>query len=355
MKKIILMMVLVMLLSACANSVKTNENESTTTTESVISNEEIAETEDETSAEKSGTNVIESVNKMNDINANFNPSVDFTYIGDDKIVKAVTDEMVQDAKLHFDTTGVIEIPSPYIVKTVDDDKNDIKVYGDFLVDGYRMDGTVFYTENGGSFPGCYHLKEDEDGNIVFVSKEIAEDGSNFEPSLKKICGGDEELYNKILNRDQYVVEALRSLYASMYANANGLKLSGIKDYGWPIILFNNISDAEFLYNFYLSYFGEVAEDDVLNDLSNRLQNLKAKYFVESLREKVEKMTEELGADYVINAQDVTLDMVNSLQVDDYGDGNLKVRYSSSVAKLTEINVKVEHHDGAIVITDISME
>ena len=138
----------------------------------------------------------------------------------------------------------------------------------------------------------------------------------------------------------------------MYANANGLKISGIKDYGWPIILSNSISDAEFLYNFYHSYFEEVLDENLLNDRDERVGNLIKKYAIESLCKKIDSETKEGKIDFVINTQDVTSPMIDSLQVDDYGEGNMKVRYASNKGEVIEINVKVENHDGRKVLTDI---
>ena len=292
--------------------------------------------EEATGTEKSSK---ETVNKMSEREFGFNPSVKFVYTEDDDYIKAITDDMVILSEDMFGDQAAVEIPTPRIVKIDDSDKKDIKVYGDFWIYGYQMFGTIFNTKNGGSNPGCYHLK-DEDGKITVLSKEFAEDGSNNWSSLVKICGGDENLAKQVSNRPNAVEEEnLRAEYAKMYAKANNLKLSGIKDYGWPVILFDDISDAEFLYNFYSAYFYEIRQDDVLNDMVERIDKLKNKYMTSDLIKKMDEKTVDLGADAIINAQDVTETMLDTLEAIDDG-GKLTVKFDTGAEKPTEISVKL---------------
>lgn len=305
--------------------------------------------EEATGTEKSSK---ETVNKMSEREFGFNPSVKFVYTEDDDYIKAITDDMVILSEDMFGDQAAVEIPTPRIVKIDDLDKKDIKVYGDFWIYGYQMFGTIFNTKNGGSNPGCYHLK-DEDGKITVLSKEFAEDGSNNWSSLVKICGGDEDLANRVINKlSPTEDEQLRLEYASMYAKANNLKFSGIKDYGWPVILSNDISDAEFLYNFYSAYFYEIRQDDVLKDLTERLDNLKNKYMTSELIAKMNEKTIDLGADSIINAQDVTETMLDTLEAIDDGE-KLTVKFDTGADKLTEISVKLTKQGGKNVITEMN--
>ena len=320
--------------------------------ETASDNKEVVET---TRNQQVNNEVIESVNKMTEREFAFDSSVDFRYVGNDKYLNEITSDMLKNAKENYDTNGVVIIPTPYIVKVDDSNKDDIKVYGDFWVFGYEMFGTIFYMKNGGSYPGCYHLK-DENGNIMVLSREIAEDGSRFMPSLLKICGNDEKLADEvshISNGDDR--EDKRIEFAKMYANENNLRLSGIKDYGWPVILFNDISDAEFIYNFYSAYFDEVRQDNVLNDMIDRLDNLKKKYMTSSLIDKLDNMMVDMGADAVIMAQDVTEQMEDTLQADDLGKGNVMITYALETTNAVKINVKVEKINGNKMITDISYQ
>lgn len=314
------------------------------------SSEAIVETIKEQNSEGE---IKESVNGTTERAVSFNPKIKFVFTGDDDYMKAITDDMVLLSEEMFGDQGAVEIPTPNIVKIDDTDKNDIKVYGNFWIYGYQMYGTIFNTKNAGANPGCYHLK-DENGKITVLSKEIAEDGSNNWSSLVKICGGDEELAKKVMNNlPQDEDEKLRLDYAKMYAKENKLKLSGIKDYGWPVILSDDISDAEFLYNFYSAYFYEIRQDDVLNDMEERINNLKNKYMTSELVKKMEDMSSESGADKIINAQDVTNEMLETLQVDDFGSGNLQMTYCLGTESATIIKVKVEKVNGKRQIVDMN--
>lgn len=320
-----------------------------TTTAEAVNETKVEET---TKNDKAENGVKESVNHMTEREFRFDPNVKFAYTGDDDYIKAITDDMVLLSEEMFGDQGAVEIPTPRIVKIDNSDKKDIKVYGDFWIYGYQMFGTIFNTKNGGSNPGCYHLK-DEDGKITVLNKEFAEDGSDNWSSLVKICGGDEDLAKQVLNRPNAIEEEnLRAEYAKMYAKANNLKLSGIKDYGWPVILFGDISDAEFLYNFYSAYFYEIRQDDVLNDMTERIENLKKRYMTPELIKKMDEKTSEAGADMIINAQDVTEEMLDTLQVDDYGNGKLQMTYALGKESETRKNVKVETKNGYKVIVDM---
>lgn len=320
-----------------------------TTTAEAVNETKVEET---TASQNVENEVKESVNHMTEREFSFDSKVKFVYTGDDDYMKAITDDMVLMSEDLFGDQGAVEIPTPRIVKMDDSDKKDIKVYGDFWIYGYQMYGTIFNTKNGSSNPGCYHLK-DEDGKITVISKEFAEDGSNNWSSLVKICGGDEELAKKVSNHPAAEdEEKLRLDYAKMYAKANNLKFSGIKDYGWPVILLSDISDAEFLYNFYSAYFYEIRQEDVLNDMTQRIENLKKKYMTPELIKKMDDKSSEAGADMIINAQDVTEEMLDTLQVDDYGNGKLQMTYALGKESETRINVKLDMINGKKTIVDM---
>ncbi|MBR0039476.1 MAG: hypothetical protein IJP71_05700 [Lachnospiraceae bacterium] len=349
MKKILLILSTLLLAGSIISC-----GQKTTTAEAVNETKVEETTLKETAVSQKAENEIkESVNHMTEREFRFDSKIKFVYTGDDDYIKAITDDMVLLSEDLFGDQGAVEIPSPRIVKIDDSDKKDVKIFGDFWIYGYQMYGTIFNTKNGGSNPGCYHLK-DEDGKITVISKEFAEDGSNNWSSLVKICGGDEDLAKMILNKlSPTEDEQLRLEYASMYAKANNLKFSGIKDYGWPVILSSDISDAEFLYNFYSAYFYEIRQDDVLNDMTERIENLKSKYMTLELIKKMDEKSSEAGADMIINAQDVTDEMLDTLQVDDFGNGKLQMSYAPGTESATKINVNVEMRDGKKVIVDMN--
>ena len=324
--------------------------------ETVATEVKVAETQAETQVEtqaETETKASQSINMMTEREFSFDPDIDFEYTGDDKYLKVITADMIKIAKENYEIGKLAWIPVPYIVKVDDSNKEDIKVYGDFFTEGYEMSGTIFHFKAGGSYPGAYHLK-DEDGEIKILSREIAEDGSNYMPTLIKICGNDEALANEVTGIRSEKGDVVRIEYVKMYGKANNLRISGIKDYGWPIILFDDIDNAEFIYNFYRSYFDEIREEDILKDLPDRIKSLREKYFTKDLLKKIDDTTKEVGADMVINAQDVTDEMLDSLQVSNDGNNAVKVAYDNGDNNLVA-NVKLEMVNGKKMISDISFE
>lgn len=351
MKKLLLSIALVVFsISACATNTTNNTNLDANIIAESSQINQIKGTSLDTNADSEAESIsekkfIETITRQNNrASSNFDPNKKFEYTGDEQYIKEVTDAMLSEFAIHFNEEQNIEIPTPYIVSIYDEDKNDIKVYGDFYIYGYTMNGMIFDCENGGSFPGCIHLKDDGE-NISIESVEVAEDGSNYDESLLRICGGDNTLKKDIDNVRVDDGDNLRIEYVKMYAKNNDLKVSGIKDYGWPVILFDDMSDANFVYNFYDAYFKEFRQEDSLNDFVERLDNLKKKYFVNDLIAKIDDATLDMGCDPLIGAQDVTEDMFDSMKVKDIGDGNVEVTIDIGDNRLYTVNVKLNTVNG----------
>lgn len=127
------------------------------------------------------------------------------------------------------------IPCPVIVSEDESDKDDIKVYGNFWIYNYNLNGDVLECTSGGSYPGCIHLKSTDEGYEV-TSMDIVEDGSDFDESARKIFG---DLYDTFMKdgEDENLREELRAQIIANYVAANGLDITSYKDYGWdPVAL-----------------------------------------------------------------------------------------------------------------------
>lgn len=337
--KILLSICLIIVLSACAKQAEVN-NENTTEQVRVVKVD----------------SVISKISMSSESKNSFDYKALFEYTGRDKYLKEICSDMVKTATEYFipEDEKCVEIPTPYIVKIDDSDKNDIKVFGDFYIYGYNMDGSIFVNKNSGSFPGCYHLKE-EKNVISVVKKEIAEDGSSFMPSLIKICEGDEALANQVsqvASSDDREVKRIE--YVKMYAKNKNIHVTAIKDYGWPIIIFDTVANNEFVFDFYKSYLQEIREEDVLNDMYERLENLKNKYLTAECIKAVDEATEEIGADQIIDAQDVTDDMYNSLTVEEHDNGTFMVKMDMGDDVNRGIEVKLDTTNVDRKISDIKI-
>ena len=143
--------------------------------------------------------------------------------------------------------GGVNIPAYVILKSVATEDDFTKVYGDFWVYGYTLDGTNLVCENGGSYPGVFYLRQNENGYEA-ASFEMLEDGSGYTESLEAVCEGDEELKQKFLDAsDAANPECINARigFIRWYANANGLKIDTYQDFGQdPVSLSETIPVPE---------------------------------------------------------------------------------------------------------------
>ena len=128
--------------------------------------------------------------------------------------------------------GDVTIPCPVIFAEDESDRNDIRVYADFEVYNYTLntDGETLMTVSGGSHPGCLHVASTDEGYEI-ISFDAVADGSDFEPSARKIFGDYYEEFQKAFSDDKLKEETRAQIIAN-YAAANGLNITGFQDYGW---------------------------------------------------------------------------------------------------------------------------
>lgn len=124
----------------------------------------------------------------------------------------------------------VSIPCPIIMTIDESDKADIKVYGDFWIFNYNLEGDTLMNSSGGAYPGCIHMKCDEIGYEV-TSMEVAGDGSDYEPTAKKIFG---DLYDELykVTADEKGREEIRAQIIANYVAANNLSITAYQDFGW---------------------------------------------------------------------------------------------------------------------------
>ena len=129
----------------------------------------------------------------------------------------------------------VSIPCPVIVKMDESDKSDIKVYGNFWIFNYDLNGKTLENKSGGSYPGCIHVKWSDDGYEV-TSFDVVEDGSGFTESAKKIFGSNYDAFMKD-GEDEKLREKTRAQIIANYVAANNLDITAYQDYGWdPVTL-----------------------------------------------------------------------------------------------------------------------
>ena len=136
------------------------------------------------------------------------------------------------------------IPCPVIIAEEDDDRNDMKEYGNFWVFKYVRNGDVLECTSGGSYTGVIHVKNTDEGYEI-TGMDIVADGSDFTDSAKKIFGKHYDEFMKT-GEDEEERERLRAQIIANYVFANDLDIKAYKDYGWdPVTL-----PAQNIDNFY---------------------------------------------------------------------------------------------------------
>lgn len=125
------------------------------------------------------------------------------------------------------------IPQQIVVATYESNDQDIKVWGDFWVFNYNTAGDTLKTASGGSHPGLIHLRKVNNGYEV-TSFDAVGDGSQFEPTAKKIFGDKYDAFMKMHSNDKER-EQNRAQGIAQYVKANDLKVTMYQDEGWPAV------------------------------------------------------------------------------------------------------------------------
>ena len=165
----------------------------------------------------------------------------YTYTGDDLIEAAAVAYMLERAEaMYYLEEGSVTIPSPLIFRVEQPDDETARVYGNFWVYTYNLEGKTLFCISGGEEPAVLTLKKAGEGWTV-ADVLGAEDGDGFAESLRALAGGDEALLAQFLNTDDTDV---RERFIREYVSANGLDVEAYQDYGWDPVLLNREVSAE---------------------------------------------------------------------------------------------------------------
>ena len=153
----------------------------------------------------------------------------YEYPGPELFYSVLYKYMIDEFAGHY-SEAQVSIPCPVIIAEDDSDNSDIKVYGNFWIFNYNQNGDILENTSGGSYPGCIHVKSTDSGYEV-VSMDMVEDGSEFEPSAKKIFG---DYYDKFMKdgEDEKLRDQTRAQIIANYVAANNLAITAYQDFGW---------------------------------------------------------------------------------------------------------------------------
>ena len=148
-------------------------------------------------------------------------------------IEQVVDQYIVDTFGKQYSQAEVCIPQQIVVATDESDAQDIKVWGDFWVFNYNTAGDTLKTASGGSHPGLMHLKKGDKGYEVTGFDQVG-DGSQFEPTAKKIFGDKYDAFMKMHSNDKDR-EQNRAQGIAKYVKAHDLKVTMYQDYGWPAV------------------------------------------------------------------------------------------------------------------------
>ena len=129
----------------------------------------------------------------------------------------------------------VNVPCPVILTVDERNMDDIKVYGDFWMFSYYLDGDIMKNSSGGSYPGCIHVKNTAEGYEV-TGMDMVKDGNQYMPTAKQIFG---EYYDDFMKLDNDLEgrETFRAQIIANYVTANNLNITAYQDTGWdPVTL-----------------------------------------------------------------------------------------------------------------------
>ena len=153
----------------------------------------------------------------------------YAHVSDDALLDEVYGSVEREFKTFFDEADV-SIPVVFIVDKDESDPDDVKVWGDFWIYNYNLEGETLMCESGGAFPGCMHLKKNGDFYEFFAMDQV-EDGGNFIKSAKRIFGNNYDKFMEI-ESDQDAREAERKKIIKEYVDMFGYNITAYQDTGW---------------------------------------------------------------------------------------------------------------------------
>ncbi len=163
----------------------------------------------------------------------------FAYSGDDPVMKAVCDYLVEREKLDSrKTQNDVMIPGIVIHDTVEE-KDTLKVFGNFWTFIYYRNGNTLEENGGGEMPACMHLKK-KHGAYQVVDVEETGDGEYYQKGIAQFCEGYPEIYEKFFDFDRGMEqrEKSRKKLIRQYVTDNQLDIQYYHDFGWdPVELF----------------------------------------------------------------------------------------------------------------------
>lgn len=159
----------------------------------------------------------------------------YAYTGDDPIVGAIAEALASEeyAELYRTEPDSVAIPCPIIIKTEQIDEDHVKVYGNFWLMNYVLEGQTLKCISGGEAAGIIELEqEDDEWNIADM--EQAGDGEDYAKDIETYANGDADLlakYRESADMGAEATAAVRTKFIREYVEAYELDVTAYQDEG----------------------------------------------------------------------------------------------------------------------------
>ena len=150
---------------------------------------------------------------------------------------AIKHYMTETIGSHYPETQAY-IPFNTFIAVDETDADDIKVWGDFWLLNYDQTGDTLKTVSGGNHPGLMHIRQIGDTHFEVTAFDAVGDGSDNEPSARRIFGDKYEAF-RAAQADDQKRESLRKASVEEYVRVNKLPVHYYQDYGWPAVRITN--------------------------------------------------------------------------------------------------------------------
>ena len=157
------------------------------------------------------------------------PGGEYGCFSTDPVELAIYEYLADEIGENFDDSDVC-IPVVHVFNVDDADSKDIKVYGDYWIYNYDIEGDTLKCVSGGDFPGCMHVAPKDDNEFEVTSFDAVEDGSNYESSAKEIFGDSYEDFTAY-EGNQDAKDEDRYNAVTAYVNYNGIPCTKFQDEG----------------------------------------------------------------------------------------------------------------------------
>lgn len=166
----------------------------------------------------------------------------FRFTGEAAWMDALLDDLIKENGGAFES-GNVMIPNFVIFRVKDEDPDYVRVWGNFWLMNYELQGQCLKTKNGGSFPGKFTLRR-KDGIYQVSERDMVGDGGDHQKDAERIFGEDDELLFAWSTQDQ-VTEENRKKTIQKYAEERELPLTSYQDPGWdPVLLTSSRTENE---------------------------------------------------------------------------------------------------------------